>query len=220
MGRKQFDESRLLSARNRLSVREKEDILQKLLSQSPPGNDSSFRYRRWILSGALVAAVTVMGILIGIGDFSRTRTSPSKDQYQPRGSALAAILLKIRCVRSTDADRCRPGDKLAFQVRGTADKPWFAAFSTAAGNSSVVWYYPQTSDKRSIAWQTADSDGWLPEGFIIGENQMPGTHLMYGIFSRSPLTRKQIRMLFQDDIPADSAEIAVVTVSYEVGGKK
>jgi hypothetical protein len=219
MGRKQnYFASRLLCGRNSLSVREKEDILQRVLSDTARRNDGSSKKKRLILSGAFAVAVAAIVTAFSLGDFSWMPIAAQ--QYQPRGGATETHRLKIRCVSSAGGNRCSPGDKLAVQVRGTADKPWFSAFSTVAGEDAVVWYYPQTSDKRSIAWQTADSDGWLPEGFIIGENQMPGTHLVYGIFSRTPLSRQHIRTLFKDGVPADNAEISVVTASFEVEMEK
>jgi hypothetical protein len=104
---------------------------------------------------------------------------------------------------------CRTGDKLLFDVHGTSGYRYFAAFSRRP-DGTIVWYFP-TSDGTSLDLSTHQRSGVVDQGVVLGAEHPAGRYQIYGVFSRTPLTRQAIRDRFDEAAHHAGPDTRVVT---------
>jgi hypothetical protein len=171
--------SRLLAGRDRLSRLEKEQILDQVLAQTAPR-----RRTRWWFAAmpAVAAAVTILLVL-----------APKREpEFAARGGSQAVGAFKPAC-----AHGCGAGDKILFDLAGTAGYRYFAAFSQRA-DGTVLWYFPSSDTDKSVDLSQGLGSGVLDRGIVIGSEHPAGTYKVFGVFSTEPLSRKDLRDRFDD----------------------
>src|SRR5437870_2204200 len=117
--------ARLLAGRNRPTVLEHEELLERVLQQVHAPQKAASTRGRWIIwlsSAATVGAVAVAGLLL---------RRPPANEFVARGEA--APLIRASCKH----DPCRSGDKLVFEVRGT-ESPGFLAAVARRSDGAII----------------------------------------------------------------------------------
>ena len=176
--------SRLLSGRNRLSRLEKEQILDNVLGEVAPAPK---RMRWWLAAMPAVAAAVVVLLVL-----APWRAQQQGSDFTARGGGQRLGAFKPTC-----AHGCRPGDKLLFDLDGTAGYRYFAAFSQRS-DGTVLWYFPSNDEATSLDLSRQLGSGVLDQGIVIGNEHAAGTYRVFGVFSNEPLTRAQLRDRFDD----------------------
>jgi hypothetical protein len=174
--------SRLLSGRNRLSRLEKEQILDNVLGEVAPER----RTRWWFAAMPAVAAAVVLLFV-----FAPWRPR-EQGEFTTRGAGHVLGAFKPTCARG-----CNPGDKLLFDLNGTAGYRYFAAFSQRS-DGTVLWYFPSSDSAVGLDLTQQLGSGVLDQGIVIGSEHPAGTYRVFGVFSNEPLSRRQIRERFDD----------------------
>lgn len=158
--------SRLLAGKDRLSRIEKEQILDAVLAQAAPAPR-----RRWWL--AVVPALAAAALLIVI-------TPWKHDDFTARGGGAPVAMFEPSA----------HAGKLVFDVHGTTGYGYVAAFAQRA-DGTILWYFPASETGTSAPLHMID--GVLDRSIAMGSEHTPGTYRVYGVFSRAPLTRDQVR---------------------------
>lgn len=175
--------SRLLAGRNRLGRLEKEQILDAVLADVAPRR----RARWWFAVVPAVAAVVAVMLVLG------PWRGRAPDELTPRGAGRMLGAFKPTCARG-----CTAGEKILFDLHGTAGFRYFAAFGQRA-DGTVLWYFPSDDDGVGIELAQPLPSGMLDRGIVIGSEHPPGTYRVFGVFSNKPLSRAQIRERFDAD---------------------
>ncbi len=186
---------RLLARRDRLGRVEKDAILEAVLADVAPRR----RARFWLAIAAPVMAAAV--VLVAIAPWRQH----ASDEFAARGSSRPVATFHATCNGA-----CTRGGKLVFDVYGTTSYRYFAAFAKR-GDGTVLWYFP-APDGTSLDIAAA-THGVLDRGIVLGDEHSPGSYRVYGVFSNEPLTRAQIRAVFDE---AARTGTEVVTVDLEV----
>ena len=195
---------RLLSGTDRLSGAEKEVILAGVLAAV----ERRPRRRRLVAlgaAGAVAAAAVVLLLVLRPPD----RAAGS---FTPRGAGdanEAAASFEARCAGAAGPGRCRPGDKLLFEVSAAGSARFFAAFARR-GDGTVIWYFPPPGG-QSLALGERAPRGVLDAGILLGPEHPPGRYRIVGVFSPRPLSRDQVR-----EAAASGAAGEAVLVSREL----
>lgn len=183
--------ARLLAGDDRLSRIEKDALLEGVL---PPPRPRA----RWVWL-ALPALAAVALILI----------APWKtaDDFTARGGSQPVAALHVSC-----AAACTQGAKLLFDLHGTTSYRYFAAFAKR-DDGTVLWYFPGDDVGTSVE---VPASGVLDRGIVLGAEHPAGTYHVYGVFSRTPLTRVALRDAFDATRLTAGSGTAVVTADVEI----
>lgn len=177
---------RLLSGRNRLSVTEKEAMLNVLLR---PVKTRWLARWRLPLAGVCAAAALASALLLVV----------PASEFVARGTA--AVNVHVSCGHQST---CHRGDKMDFEVTPTAALRYFAAFGETA-DGEVIWYLPNTIEVSKA--------GWLDRAVI---SDHLGVTTLKAIFSATPLQQSDVLALLANGDPAPSPSLVVVTHRFEV----
>jgi hypothetical protein len=184
---------RLLARRDRLGRIEKDAILETVLAGVAPRR----RARWWLAVAAPVLAAAA--VLFVIAPWRH------ESEFTARGSSRPVATFRATCNGG-----CTRGGKLVFDVYGTTSYRYFAAFAKR-GDGTVLWYFP-AADGTSLDI-AASLHGVLDQGIVLGDEHPAGSYRVYGVFSDAPLTRAQVRAVFDEGARAGTE---VVTVDLEV----
>ena len=181
-----YEAARLLSGRDRLSVLEKEDILDGVLARGtlkvPSRATSFFKARRVVAALALGGATAVTLFLVTSGRYS-------VDELTSRGATLKSTpSFKVACAEGD----CHQGDKLLFQLENAAPALYFAAYAQR-DDGVVLWYFPGESHATSVPVSMTTAGGILAEAVVLGPEHRPGAYRVVGIFSPQALSKNAIK---------------------------
>jgi hypothetical protein len=171
---------RLLSGRDRLSRPEKDEILERILARV---DRRGRRARRIGLAVGLAGAAAAIALMLARTD------QDGGDEIAARGPDSAVAALAVGCDPGEPAI-CDRGDRLVFDLDGTAGFRHFAAFARGPGGV-VIWYVDGAEIGDSVR------DGVLDRAVELGDHG-PGEYRVYGVFSLEPLGREAIRDRFVD----------------------
>ena len=117
--------------------------------------------------------------------------SPGQE-FTSRGTPLKQPSFKVWCLAASGAyGPCAPGSTMVFRVTPVGFRA-FAAFAQGP-DGNMVWYFPGEEQTTSLSLVGLHESGMLPRGVPISDSDKPGTYLIHGIFSSSPLTKDQVR---------------------------
>lgn len=190
--------ARLLAGDDRLSRIEKDAVLDGVLATVAPPRRARWP---WLALPAVVAAAA----LVVIAPW-RSR----EPEFTARGGSSSVAALHVTC-----AAGCTHGAKLLFDLHGTSSYRYFAAFAKR-GDGTVLWYFPTTDAGTSVDLAMLPASGVLDRGIVLGDDHPAGTYRVYGVFSRAPLTRANIRDAFDATHLSAGAGTEVVTADVEV----
>lgn len=195
---------RLLSGRDAPSVSEREELFERIYAQTEAGR------RRWLapaLGAALASAAAVVLMFMQL-------RSPADAEFRARGSGLAmGPELTLAC---TEGVTCRPGDKLSLAVHAHAhatESTYFSAFARRF-DGVVIWYFPEPMG-ASQALPSGGARAVLDRAVLLGPEHLPGRYEVFGVFTRRPFTRAELKLALGDDL-AGSAEASVLRRSLEI----
>lgn len=219
MPKDRFQFSRLLSGRHRLTVQEKEAVLERVLFAScaeEPAPKSIFGLSGL---GLRVAAAAALSALLLIPAVVFLLPKPSDETintgtFSVRGDGGQVPSFSVNCIGSSEPGVCRQGDKLAFRLSPPEGKPYFGAFAHRATNDAVIWYFPENSLSLTIKVTDKNQSGILSKGIQLGMEHPAGRYQVFGVFSDAPLTREKIKALFGDHFEIKSTSAVVSSVSF------
>jgi len=110
--------------------------------------------------------------------------------------------------------RCKSGETLVFKVNPPPGKPYFSAFGRSEESHRIVWYYPADDDALSL--DVGQARRVLSDGIVLGDEHVPGAYVISGIFTDKPVTRNEIRALFDSDKDVDPDHWSVTETRFEV----
>jgi len=183
--------ARLLSGRAGLCFDEKEEILRNVLRRTGRERHAPGR-RMWMVGLAGAAAAVVLLVAAGLV-WVLPKTDP--DELSARGISGSPYGFELACTVGGSAEACRPGGKLIFRLEVPPGRPYFSSFSIRP-DGTVVWYFPGSGAASSIDTAGRLSTGVLDLGIELDEEQPPGDYRVFGLFSKMPLLRDQIRSVF------------------------
>lgn len=162
---------RLLGQDQGLSATEEDAIFETVLARTAAAPQK----RRWIWAMPLVAAASVaaMVLMLDSGDFTA------------RGKGQSNLRVACHVKGGEPADSlCAPGEQLYFEVEG---QPFFAAFIKLP-DGTASWVV-----ENSL--HVGTERRWLPLTAEV-EAQV-GTHTVYGVFTKTALTKDEVRALVE-----------------------
>jgi hypothetical protein len=172
------DESvRFLLSGGRLSGAERERILARTLRASAagaPGPGPAARGRRWLAlaAAALVpAAAAALFLLVPRAG----RDAGEGAGARAKGPA-AGAMLQARCPERAPG-RCRPGDRLVFEIDGAPQGGLLAAYAEGPAGERV-WYFP-ASDGHLAAVPAAAGHAVVGEAARLGGEHAPGRYTVH-----------------------------------------
>ncbi len=171
--------ARLLSGRDRSSRLEKEAIFQAVVEALPEHKQP----RRWLKAalagGALVSSTAIMIVLF----------TPLDPPFQTRGEDAN---FHVFCEEHGKTSPCKQGSRLHFDVTPPHAHTFFAAFSERP-DGTVIWYFPSSAKGPGLNLKRHSRQGLLDTGIQLGPEHTPGRYRVYGYFSKTPLSRDDIR---------------------------
>lgn len=186
--------ARLLSGRDQPSVIEKEALFERIRRRTAPRR--RLRFVKW--TAFVLASSSAAIAAIGIGLIDR-----SGSEFTARGGRIPSSSFTLACVDQKGPSPCRQNSKLSFRLEPADDSEYFAAFARRS-DQTIIWYYPDR-DSRSPSIATQTERRFLKEGIRLGPEHPPGRYSIYGVFSKKPLTRREIRAALGDALVGDGA---------------
>ena len=199
---------RLFSGRRRLTVQEKESILDALLDAHAASVDvpQTRGWRYFAKAAALAAGLLLVAIPLAV-----VLTNKNSDsEFAERGDVIRPGFT-LKCSDESNSAHCLKGGTLAFVLRAPASLPYFAAFALHEESEKVIWYFPAKSELPSILIESNSRKGVLKESIRIGEEHPVGQYKVFGVFSRKALFRENIRSVFLGDRDSSDDGISIVT---------
>jgi hypothetical protein len=188
---------RLLSGARRLTVQEKESIIDSVIEKTKPKQKRRFFSAVWSPVGLRLLALASF-LLLAIPVWLFLRGGPSgQEEFVAKGDKVLPTFA-VKCLERGKNTECRRGGKLAFRIRSASDATFFSAFSRHEKTGRVIWYYPRADSEKSISIKDKSTNGLLFEGIEIGDEHASGDYVVYGLFSKTPLTRVEIRKIFDE----------------------
>jgi hypothetical protein len=180
---------RLLAGRRGLTRTEKDDLFAAVMQEVDPGRPRRRLAPLLALIGAAAALLLVPLVL---------RRADQPEALVARGGAASATFSAF-CA----AGPCRVGDTLLLDI---APGGWdhFAAFARR-DDGTIIWYRAAEDAAAAV------SPGVLPSGIVLDDAHRPGTYRVYGIFSRAPLARAEIRARFLPEADGAAASAGADT---------
>lgn len=172
---------RLLAERDRLTLLEKEQIIDAVLKRV--SEEKAAARRSWLYALATASAVAIV-LLVALPTLDR-------DEFARRGPLPLGPAFETYCVASDGKTPCKRGVKLVFELHPSPERPFFSAFSRAS-DGTVIWYFPAGETQESFD-ATKQHDGVATTGFVLGAEHTPGTYRVFGLFSGQALSREEVR---------------------------
>ena len=194
---------RLIAGRNAPSVLAKEQLFERIYAQVQPKPERRPRGAWLFAAVAGAAAVAAAAVLL---------VHPGEPEFQARGSRVAAASSPELVVSCPGAGGCRVGSKLSFALRAQATS-YFAAFARRF-DGTIIWYFPEP-ESSSVAVPQTSEPALLDRAVLLGPEHLPGHYEVYGVFSRQPLTREQLKLKVREDL-SGSPDAVVVRRPLEV----
>ena len=193
-----FETYRLLSGRKSLSIQEKERIIDVAVAKC-----SISRKKRFvdIIQKPFFIRVVLVSMFLSIlvPFFYFKLYSDSKEgEYRFKGDGEKPFL-SLTCVYNNKVRECTNGSTLVFKLRATKDRNYFSAFAKHGVSGTVLWYYPATENEKSLLVEKKRKNNILDIGIVLGDEHKPGAYEVFGVFSKRPYTREQLRSLFESD---------------------
>jgi hypothetical protein len=203
----EHDLARLLSGRDRPSVLEKEAVFDAVMREvAPPARPA--RLRLLLGLGTACGAAALAALLWMPAPRS------SEDAFTARGASAAGVLV-AHCGEDAAPRVCVAGQTLGLELEPPAGRPYFALFARRP-DGAVVWYFPAPGGvSASVAGQRAGA--LWSEAAVLAADAPHGEYTLVGVFSARPLSRAQIKALF-DAEPSPSAEVTVIERALSVEG--
>jgi len=207
--------ARLLSGKDRLSVVEKEAILERIIDQtkaekkSEPASWMSVRRLSYTAAAAVVLFAVPLLIYLAL--------TPVPDEFISRGISGSPSGFTVACLGAGDDGFCHPGDKLFFKVNAPEGKPFFSAFARRT-DGTVIWYFPGEEFSHSIEVSKNNYEGVLSVGVLLGSEHRPGYYVVFGLFSSRRLSKSQIREAVEE-YGTVSGDIVLKRQSFSVGSE-
>ncbi|HMA93633.1 MAG TPA: hypothetical protein VKP30_13170 [Polyangiaceae bacterium] len=193
--------ARLLSGRDEPSVLEKEEhfrqLLQRLPSQSRSAAGSRFARLLVALGGLSLAGAATGAFLLMRGHSSDSQdTFPGAGEFAPRGvahdqSEAASASVRLACIDAQGKPlSCAIGRTLVFEFDAIPKEyAFFSAFAQTP-DGTTLWYYPD-AEGQSPALER--SNALQNRAIRLEPPHTEGEYRIYSIFSRTPVTRADIR---------------------------
>lgn len=193
--------ARLLSGRDEPSVLEKEEHFRQLLQRLPSQSSSvagSRLARLLVALGGLSLAGAAAGAFLLLRSHSTDSqdTFPNAGEFASRGATHAQAEAGNASVRLTCIDAqgkqlgCAIGRTLLFEFDAIPNEyAFFSAFAQAP-DGTTLWYYPD-ADGQSPALER--SNALQKRAIRLEPPHAEGEYRIYSIFSRTPVTRADIR---------------------------
>lgn len=197
-----FELDRLLADRDRLSVREKEQILDRVLAQVARTEVAPAR-RRWRMTRWAFAALVLMLAVPPALLLWRSRHGP---EFTVRGGLEVAPAIEPFCLGANGGDGiCAQGDKLFFKLSAGR----FHAFAAVAlaPDGKTFWYFPNDALATSMDLARSKQPGILDQAITLDDRHPPGDYTLYGVFSKEPLTKEQVRQAIRSPSGPDVAVV-------------
>ncbi len=178
---------RLLSGEDRLTSREKEEILEGIFAKvapAPPPARSGWPLRRWASGVLALAAMGAIGAAVVL-----SRRPPELTARGARGPAPA---FELSCVdASLRPAACERGARLVFWISPGR----FRAFAVVAlsPEGKTFWYFPSGEHGKSAILDDTEAAGPLKQVAMLDDRHAPGDYAVYGVFSLEPLSKEQVR---------------------------
>jgi len=204
MSRSQPELDRLLSDCRRLSVTEKEEILERVLDATAQPAPRAWGALRW----ALVASPVVLLLVPAFWFSSRSVDA----EFTARGGSFVAPTFHALCLDESGGESpCRAGHRLVFRTAAAPPFNAFAAFALSPAGETL-WYFPGSGHPTSVP--IAAGEGVIDTAIAIDASHPPGRYEVFGVFSEVPLTKEAIRQAVLH--PAE-AKARIVKRQLEVG---
>lgn len=193
--------ARLLSGRDEPSVLEKEEHFRQLLQRlpSPSHRVAGSRVGRFVVA---LCGLSLAGAAAGVLLLMRSHSSgtehvfPSAGEFAPRGAAhdpreAASASVRLACIDAQGRElSCAIGRTLVFEFDGIPKEyPFFSAFAQTP-DGTTLWYYPD-AEGQSPALER--SNALQNRAIRLEPPHTEGEYRIYSIFSRTPVTRADIR---------------------------
>ncbi len=206
--------ARLLSKRRGLLVDEKDEVLKRVLKtvrqeEGRPRHPWFAPVYRPVLIGVSAVVAVALSLWLGL-------PSEPQQEFRAKGEGGTLPFFSITCLDGDGQLDCRTGAKLVFSIRPVSVQRFFSAFARRKEDGLVIWYFPEKTIGTALPVAPAVNREPLARGVLLGPEHRPGSYRITGLLSDSPLSREQIRRLFEskdaaDSAPFDSAvEISVV----------
>ena len=178
--------------------------------------------RRWDLSLplprlALAALALILLAPAAYWGLTRERSGSSvsaplvsdSQEFTPKGDPLKKPTFRVSCLAASGAlGPCAPGSTMVFRI-SPAGFSSFASFAQAP-DGKTIWYFPGEAQTTGQSLLGLHSSGVLANGVSIGDGYTPGTYLIHGIFSKSPLTKDQVKDEVRQALSAVPSQAVVV----------
>lgn len=216
-----FQFSRLLSGRHRLTVQEKEAVLERVLFESckeGPTRRSVFGLSGFGLKVAAGAALSLLLLIPAVFILLRDSSGEAQvtDAFYVRGDGGQVPRFSIRCIGGGMQGTCRPGDKMTFRLSPPEGNPYFGAFARRLEDNSVVWYFPESAVSKTVDVTEKNHAGVLSKGIKLGPEHPAGTYQVFGVFSDAPLSRDEIKALFGSRFEVKPGRAIISSVSFSM----
>ncbi len=167
-------------APDRLSGREREEVLDRVLDRVAPKR--AHRFGRWVFGPLTLAAgvVAVVGVAV-----SRRHAG----EFVPRGAAGAGAHVEVVCAGAR-LDGCPHGSHLLFAASGGGQRGYLAAYAEPAGGGERIWYFSSEHETPEIAPESTPS---VPteRAVIVGSEHVAGAYSLHVVVGSHPLSRAQ-----------------------------
>lgn len=195
--------AKLIAGRNAPSVLAKERLFERIYAQVQPQAERRPRGALLFVAFAGAAAAAAAALLL---------IHPGPPEFQSRGSHVAGAGGPELVVSCPGNAGCRVGSKLSFAVKSQQNR-YFAAFARRF-DGTIIWYFPEPIGSSVALPQTSEPE-LLDQAVLLGPEHLPGHYDVYGVFSRQPLTREQLKLKVGEDL-SGSPDAVVVRRPLEV----
>jgi hypothetical protein len=206
---------RLYSGRRRLTVQEKESIIDAVIARTAPSKQRSiwehFRtsaaMRAVVIAGCLLLAAPLV-LLIG-------NKSPIENEFSAKGGS-AKPRFDVLCSEAKREHTCFKGNTLMFKVFPPDGQPWFGAFGKHTGTSLIVWYFPAREKDALISLAGKRIGDFLKDGVVVGDEHSAGDYEIFGVFSSYPIKRADVRKLFENGVVTSDKEYTILKAKMQI----
>lgn len=133
-----------------------------------------------------------------------TQGDDPQPEFRARGGGSS---FQVVCLEGDAEKPCGPGRSLNLVAQPSDDAKYFAAFGRTP-DRTIHWYQPAAPDGTSHRLRD-QAGATLPRNIKLSEN-LQGPLTVYGVFSEEPLTRDDIRALFDEEgnpKPSDTVDV-------------
>jgi hypothetical protein len=199
---------RLLAGRDQLSVREKEQALERVLARTARHTPGAAMLPRMIPRWGFAFAGLALLVPVVLF-FARSRW---QGELTARGGGALAPTFEVSCLSgSGETASCTRGDRMVFWISPGRFRA-FAALALAP-DGKTLWYFPNDESATSVDLAGSKWPGMLGRAAVIDGSHVPGSYSLYGVFSSEPLSKEQIRRAIQN---AGSPGVVVVRRALQV----